>query len=597
MKKEIIILLLAIIFCIPFTGCTEDFEEINRNKHEFNEIDPEYQMSSAIKSSINWLAYMNSKLYWSYSHQITIGGDEANYGSSLTDVNTIWKNFYSTIYMLKSIERDHKNKEGYENRILISQIWQSYLFFIHATTFGAIPYTHATDPTTTVVPYDKETDVYADILAILKNACEKLDASKDKLIPDIVFGTGDKEEGNIERWRSFAYCLRLKIALEIQNVLPDLAQEHATDVMAHETELLSSNNDNMFVQWGGSNSTEYSWYYEKYVYDQTTSDNSRPYFSHLMFVYMRSYPDPRMKKYAQPTEVPFYIQDTLYDATYTMKAVVRYQIPYNGRPKTTQMAGLDDNEGSDTDNNPMKSLASTQFSKISNDFLNADGKQIFMWYSDVCFMKAEAAQKGYGGSKSAEQYYYEGIDASFAQYGLSQAQATAYKELEGVKWGTEKLDAHPDFRKLVYTNIANDPMQKIIVQRWLAGFFYGAHDAWCYIRRTRLIDLPPHLNPTKLSVGGQTIVANLPERLHYPNDEVKYNNSAYNAAVATLGGGGDITPTYLKIAQPYNRKSSDEWRVTPVYLNSEAWFKWYGYTINDVINAGADYQIISVIEE
>ncbi len=38
--------------------------------------------------------------------------------------------------------------------------------------------------------------------------------------------------------------------------------------------------------------------------------------------------------------------------------------------------------------------------------------------AETSFMKAEAAQRGWGGSKSAEAYYEEGINASFLQYGV-----------------------------------------------------------------------------------------------------------------------------------------------------------------------------------
>ena len=51
-------------------------------------------------------------------------------------------------------------------------------------------------------------------------------------------------------------------------------------------------------------------------------------------------------------------------------------------------------------------------------------------------MKAEAALNGLGGSLTADQYYYAGINANFAHWNLSNAQATAYEAQNGIKWNT-----------------------------------------------------------------------------------------------------------------------------------------------------------------
>ena len=203
---------------------------------------------------------------------------------------------------------------------------------------------------------------------------------------------------------------------------------------------------------------------------------------------------------------------------------------------------------------PLRSMSSNQYSYIKTDFLKANAVHNFIWYSDVCFMQAEAKLLGWGGTRSVEEYYKDGISASFAQFGLSVAQANAYMNLDGIKWNTEKTDALPDHFRLLKANIPNDPLHKIIVQRWFAGIFHGSHDAYCYIRRTRKIELLPHFAPTTDAMGAGTKVANLPERLQYPNSEIQYNGVAYNNAIQNLPGGFDLMSAYLKMALEYNRK-------------------------------------------
>jgi hypothetical protein len=284
----------------------------------------------------------------------------------------------------------------------------------------------------------------------------------------------------------------------------------------------------------------------------------------------------------------FLVYDSLYtDATLTTKAHYRYEVPYNGKPKTTQKGGLEDNEGYVEEVlDPLRSMNPSQYSYIKTDFLKANAVQNLIWYADVCFMQAEAKLLGWGGTKSVEEYYNDGITASFTQYGLSVAQANTYKDLNGVKWNTEKTDALPDHFRLLTANIPNDPLHKIIVQRWLAGIFHGSHDAYCYIRRTRKIELLPHFAPSTDAMGVGTKVANLPERLQYPSSEIQYNGVSYKNAVQKLQGGFDFMSSYLKMAAEYNRRTYEQWTQVNLKVNNDAWIKWYGQTEQDLINAG-----------
>ncbi len=69
--------------------------------------------------------------------------------------------------------------------------------------------------------------------------------------------------------------------------------------------------------------------------------------------------------------------------------------------------------------------------------------------------------------------------------------------------------------------------------------------------------------------------------MQYAPDEIRYNNAAYLEAAANLGAGGDILPTYLKMALPYDRKSVDEWMEVKISFNSEAFINWYAREGND----------------
>jgi len=582
--RNIILALFAGALLIGYSGCTDGFEDINTNPHEFTKVQPDNLMATAVKRTMSSIANMNAKIYWPYSHQVAMqSGDMARYGSSSSDVNNFWTDFYGTIYLLKNIQTIYKNEPNYENRVLIAQIWECYLFYIGATTFGGMPYTDACRTDITSIPYDTEQFIYSDILRRLTESFNGLDATKDKFGIDLVFA-----DGSIDKWKTFANTLRLKIALEVQNAVPDDAVKYGKESMSNETYLVSSNALNVFLKWNGSTLNEYSDYYTRYVY--TLSDASaKPAYSHEMFVYQRSYKDPRMTKYASVTSAPFTFIDTVYwDESFTVRAAVRYSIPYNGRPVSpaNTYAGLDETSSQVSQANPLRMLSSTQYSLVNNSFLKVDGSLNVFWYADVCFMEAEAKLIGWGGSKTVEQYYNDGIDASFEQYELTQAQAIKYRSQKGVKWGVARTDAFPDYLNLTSSNISADPLHQIIAQRWIAGYFHGGHDAWCYIRRTRLLDFPPHMSPGNLIAGGQGKIANLPERMQYPPDEVKYNNAAYTKASENLGASGDILPAYLKMAKPYNRKTIDELMATKIKFNNIAFKNWYA-------REGKDYTTVA----
>ena len=68
--------------------------------------------------------------------------------------------------------------------------------------------------------------------------------------------------------------------------------------------------------------------------------------------------------------------------------------------------------------------------------MKPDAEYVFLSYEEACFLKAEAKLKGWGGSKTAEQYYNEGITASMRKYNISQTNIDKYINSPGVKWNT-----------------------------------------------------------------------------------------------------------------------------------------------------------------
>src|ERR1043166_1745067 len=124
-------------------------------------------------------------------------------------------------------------------------------------------------------------------------------------------------------------------------------------------------------------------------------------------------------------------------------------------------------------------------------------------YSEVLFLEAEAAQRGWIAGDPAT-LYAGAIRASMDQYGLSTAAADAYL-------------AQPN---VVYN--AGTGLTQIAYQKWVSLFMQGM-ESWTEVRRTGV----PHLVP-----GPNAILPEIPERLPYASNEVVLNKANVDAAVA-----------------------------------------------------------------
>jgi hypothetical protein len=582
MKMKKLFYILTIVLSLISFGCTKGFEDINTSKDQFVKLEPEYLFASSVKGSMDLMAELNANMYWPYAHQLTVSSmsSTAMYGASYSTINGWWARFYQNISLLRKIQTLYGGKVGYENRVQIAKVWESYMFYVFTTTFGGIPYKDACRDDLINIPFDSENDIYISLLKTLETATKTLDPTKDALKPDILFTDSD-----INKWKKFANSLRLKIALETQNAIPVEATANGKDVVNNYESLLpQSNSENITFQWGGTTSSENSYYYNTWILNTT---KVLPAISELMFDYMRTYTDPRMQVLFDKVQGQYLVFDTLYtNSTKAHANYYRYQVPYNGKPMTTQVGGMTGPGVSGQTGDPYRSMSDNQYSYLKASYLQANAKQNLIWYADVSFMLAEAKLLGWGGSKTVDQYYYNGINASYNQYGLTTTQANAYENLNGVKWGTANLNGSSDHLTIVNVNIPNDPLHQIIVQRWLAGTFDGGHDAWCYLRRTREINLTPCLAASVDAMNTGNVIANLPERLQYPNTEQNYNTISYNAAVQKLSGGADALTTYLNIAKPYTRLTYNQWLVWPIKYSWSAWAKWYGPTEQDLITGG-----------
>ena len=574
-NKNYINLKLSLLIILFSMSCTNDFEEINTNEFIFNEASPEALFTGVVKNTLDLVGgTMNDQMFNTYaSFYGGKGGQFNRYFYTEQALDQFWKRFYVNILKNnQDIIDSYSSDSNYSNRVTIAKIWKSYVYSILVSTFGPVPYQEALQGKNAAA-YNSEELIYTDILAELKSAFENLDISGDTLAQDPIFN------GDLTKWKKFANSLRLKIALRISEGFPALAEQHGSDAMANEGSLISSNDENASMKWG-LEQENWSFNYSRYIFVEA-NDDVVPFMNLHFLLNLKTYKDPRLFKLVEPSNDPITITDVVFRSGSTTEQItVEYELPYFGRPLGGN-AGVE-GWGLNQNDNILNGLANRRFSRPKLDvFMAADMSYNIITYSEINFIKAEAQLKGWGGSKTGEEYYYDGIEASFQQYGATGF--TDYKNRAGIQWGTTSVGDRGLFG-VVTSGISNDPIDKITRQRWLASYNQG-HDIWCMQKRTRTLPLIDQFAP-----DGATGLdyAPLPERLVYPPlSEGGLNNAAYQDAILNLGGN-----TLYNELQMNTSYDPIQWETLVPELNQDFGTHFYGDSEDDLIAEGIDYTII-----
>jgi hypothetical protein len=233
----------------------------------------------------------------------------------------------------------------------------------------------------------------------------------------------------------------------------------------------TSNADNALFHYQ-SGAPNYSMLYFNYAVDARNDFAA----SNTIIDYMNSLNDPRIGEYFDPAE-----------ATGTFVG---------------EVYGLTEANGAITEE--------ADVSQRSAKVLAPDAAGIYMTYSEVKFILAEAAERGFGvGNASAD--YAEGIRASMEYWGVDPADVTAYLAQPSVD----------------YSSAPGTYKEKIGRQKWLALYNQGI-EGWTEWRR---LDFGILQLPADAPLEGTGI----PNRLLYPVDAQTLNGPNYSAAVAAQG--------------------------------------------------------------
>ena len=306
--------------------------------------------------------------------------------------------------------------------------------------------------------------------------------------------------GNVVNWVKFANTLRLRLAMRVVYADPGLAQTEAEKSTNNIYGVIATTNERAALQHS-SNLTYYHPLYE-IAYSFNAGEVR---MSASMDSYLNGYADPRRAVYFTKADDGNYhgVRQGITTTTWT---------PYTG-------------------------------TKISNLNMNMSTTQIvWMTAAESYFLRAEGALRGWNMGGTAQNFYNQGINASFIENGLQLSDATTYAAnnvLTPIAFTDNSGQTGNNITTSVTTRIAwnaADPtetnLERIITQKWIAMYPDGP-EGWAEFRRTGYPKLFPVVtNNSNGTINSTTQVRRIP----FPQSEYNNNEGGVASGISLLGG-------------------------------------------------------------
>lgn len=482
--KYIIAALLIVAF-----GCTKDFDEIDRPKTTSDLIEPDALFTRALVTGSGlsvgiwqWMHQISGSVYAQHLTNIQVGANftSGNYEPRAWNVPWDWyyaaANFAPMMYMYHVIELSQELENP--KKEAVARIWNVFLIQQITDMYGDMPVFEAFE---NIRPaFDSQKDIYLFMLNELKTGVELINQYRDVPESDMPgFDQADvMYQGDLDMWEKFANSMILRLALRASNTaefesqirpfLNDIDPAKTISDAAESAVILPDpagptfhvKNPLIFV---------HSW--------------NEVRMSTTMYNILTGLNDPRMEVFFQPNQ--------------------------NG-----EYAGLDNGLPHDYIDTNLDTELKPNYNNLGTFFIQEQTPHFLLTAAEVNLMLAEAAHRGFIAG-NAEEYYNQGITASFTQLEMNDPQVFQ-----------DYIDGPASFD-------AANALNQIWTQRWLALFPNG-HEAWSVVRRT---GVPEMMQPVYTFPGNEE----MPRRKPFPDTERQYNAENYQQAVARMGGDSQYT--------------------------------------------------------
>lgn len=477
MKK----ILLGLVTVFAFNSCTdEDYDNLNHDPINPEVVPASYLVTGAttsyfyrmISTNVNQNIFRLVSQYWNET-QYT---QETNYdleGRQISD--NLWNEIsMNVLYDLneakKIVNNDTSlNQAQKNNQLAVIDLLQVQAWQLLVDTFGDIPYTEALQGVSMVSPkYDDAKTIYEDLIKRAIESTNNIDATA------VGFGGNDIiYNGDMSKWKKFGASLQLKLGIQLSDVDAALAQSTITNAV--NSGVFTSQADNFTLVYTGSEP-----YTNPLWIDLIKSDRQDFVAANTIVDDMNALNDPRRAKF---------FKENLGDGVFVGGEYGR----------ATNFA---------------------THSQISATLESMSYPGTLLDYTEVQFMLAEAAARGFAVGGTAESFYNSAIKASFEFWGNTTAEADAYLTQPNV----------------AYATATGTWKQKIGTQYWIAMYNKG-FEGWNVWRR---LDTPVFNLP-------QATQKPVPTRYTYPIRERNLNKSNYDQASSAIGGDTQTTKLFWDV--------------------------------------------------
>lgn len=433
MKKIIINLALAVsVFTLH--SCDRTFEEINTDTSRIK--DPsvgsllapiQYEMGSYGYNRADDFTFDIMQDALDFPNE---GNTFSRYYFNEKSGAGYWDNSYKWLKQVNDL-RKYAAKEENNNYLAISMVLNAWITANLTDAFGDVPFSEAGRIEEGILKpkYDKQKDIYIQLLNDLKTANSLFDATKALTETDLFYNANTNSQTGILGWKKFCNSLSLRLLTRILSRNGEMnVHERIQEIVNNPTQypIFQNNNDSAVLSLSGI-----SPYLPPIARPQdfTTSRAAGEFFVETL----KNNNDPRLSMFFTKA-----------------KNTAGADLGYKGAPSGYTLGTIFD----------------YQPSNLNQNLAKAPLKVLIMTYSEVQFILAELVNRGIIAG-SQQTLYETGVKSIIEQ------------------WGAVVPAGYFNNDKVAY----DGSLQRIMLQKYISLFFVD-HQQWYEFRRTKLPVLP-----------------------------------------------------------------------------------------------------------
>lgn len=490
------------LILITSFGCDDNFEAVNTNPNQPENVPSEVLITNATRSSMNSMVnesfLLANNVAQTTAKTLRTEVDAYNWNA----FSTLWLDQYNALTDFVDAENlARENGEAANQGASI--IMQSWIFYTLTMAYGDIPYSEAikgiSDDNFTPAYDTQQAILDGDngVLSRLDQAISLLLQNDEEVQGDLVYG------GDTSQWVKLANVLKLRVLLHLSNKR-DVSAEMQTII--NNASLFNNNTDNATLNYLNSFPNDYP------LFPLKQGDFDAVVLSESLVNMLKDYNDPRLGKYARPDNVTDIGVFDSPDAIYT------------GAENGSETGGC--NKGGSR-------LGSRFYDYPSHPIGNQRANGIITTYTEQELIIAEAIQKGIL-TGNPEVHYRNAIKASMEYYNVN---------IDVFGWSS--FDDFYNNSGVAYDNT----ILKIWEQKWIALLFHGMEPYFDVRRMVYEANNKNNFDVNALSFLNAPCANQndgvMPVRFLYPGDEQSLNAQNYQNAVDALGGNNQNARPWL----------------------------------------------------